>query len=549
MEINHTEERKKDLGNILNSSHRNKVVVAGPGTGKSYMFGELIKKKRDQGKTNFLAITFIGKLGDYLAEDLCGLAETTTMHGFSRSFVLKYCKGWNYYPKIYKIISEDLKKEGVEKFEIGDENYIKKTNYYKAIGEDDVIYYATKICKKDNKKIPKYDLILVDEYQDFNATESELVDLLAKENEVVIVGDDDQALYGFKGSSPTFIRLKYHNSNNDWESFTLRFCSRCTKVIIKFFDRLVSVYKLNNEAETDPAKKRIKKDYICYLTGKSDGKDVDSDANPKINLIKNCPVGMIAYKIRDEIKKIADSQKIQDVLVIGESRSCGALLKTISQQLKNYGFKNVDFRGDGLVIPFNQNKIDAYKFIAKDECSVLGWRILGDSMTDKEKQDHRNNTKTLNNIINGTPSAIEKISNKNILSLEPNIENWENSEKNLAERRIMQNEEIRREVLINELKQSNLHLTRPLCNFGITVCNILNSKGLGADVVFVIGFDQGKFPSKNEATSSEIYQMLVAITRAKKRVYLINTIDKKISQFVDCLDKDDLSIQEIKSKY
>jgi superfamily I DNA/RNA helicase len=103
-------------------------------------------------------------------------------------------------------------------------------------------------------------------------------------------------------------------------------------------------------------------------------------------------------------------------------------------------------------------------------------------------------------------------------------------------------------VLIRELKRANLYLPRPLCNLDITVCNILNSKGLGADVVFLIGFDQGKFPSKNDPTDSEIYQMLVAITRAKKRIYLINTIDKKVSKFIDCLDSNDLDVEEIKIK-
>jgi superfamily I DNA/RNA helicase len=66
--------------------------------------------------------------------------------------------------------------------------------------------------------------------------------------------------------------------------------------------------------------------------------------------------------------------------------------------------------------------------------------------------------------------------------------------------------------LFKELKVGNLHLPRPLCNIDITVCNILNSKGLGADVVFLTGFDQGKFPAKKEASDSEVYQMLVALT-------------------------------------
>lgn len=539
----HKTERENDLNKIKGSSHPRRVVVAGPGTGKSFMFGELIKEKHREGKTDFLAITFIGKLGDALADDLCGLAKTTTMHSFARSFVLEHCEGWNYYPRMYEIIAEDLKNEGVTSFEIGDEDYAKKTKHYKAVGDADVVYYAVQICKKDESKIPRHDLILVDEYQDFNSIESELVDLLARNNEVVIVGDDDQALYAFKGSSPSFIRLKYHDSNTDWESFTLRFCSRCTKAIIKYFHNLVSAYKLNDVAETDPAKKRIEKEYICYLTGKSDGKDGDSDANPKIHLIKNCPVGMIAHKVQNELEKITKNQKIQDALVIGEGRSCKALLKTVAQQLKNYGFKKIDYRGDNEVIPFSQDKVEAYKLIAKDESSVLGWRILDNPNDGDEIKRHKKNAKTLTTIVSGTPSTLDKLSNKNLMLLESDIEKWDDAE----DQRENQNEKIRKNVLTRELKQSNLHLPRPLRNLDITICNILNSKGLGADIVFVIGFDQGKFPAKKEATSSEIYQMLVTITRAKKRIYLINTIDKKVSQFVGYVDESDLDTQEIES--
>src|SRR3989338_2781590 len=98
--IDHKMERENDLKKIKDSTHKRKIVVAGPGTGKSYMFGELIEEKRKQGKTNFLAITFIGKLGDALADDLCGLAKTTTMHSYARSFVLDSWRGWTYYPRM-----------------------------------------------------------------------------------------------------------------------------------------------------------------------------------------------------------------------------------------------------------------------------------------------------------------------------------------------------------------------------------------------------------------------------------------------------------------
>jgi hypothetical protein len=95
-----------------------------------------------------------------------------------------------------------------------------------------------------------------------------------------------------------------------------------------------------------------------------------------------------------------------------------------------------------------------------------------------------------------------------------------------------------REIFVRQLVDENRNLARPLGSMDITVCNILGSKGLGADVVFLIGFDQGKLPAKDVEVESEIYQMLVALTRAKKRIYLINTVGCQLSKFIDYIDSE-----------
>ena len=518
-------EREDDVNKVKKSVHPRRVVVAGPGTGKSFLFQELIKEKKLEGKKDFIAITFIGKLGDDLADSLCGLAKTMTMHGFAREFFLDTCDGWQYYPGIYNIIKEDLEKEGVKKFKIGDENYKRKSIYYKAIGDADVVHYAVQICKKDGNKIPKHDLFLIDEFQDFNEIESEFIDFLSQENEIVIVGDDDQALYKFKNASSDYIRNKYDEKNIDFESHTLRFCSRCTEVVIKYFHAIVEKFNLN-----EPSKNRIQKEYICYLPDKEN----DSKANPKIHLIENCPTGMIAYKIRRELKEITINQKVKDVLIIGEGKSCKTILKNIANQLSNYGFKNIDYNKEDSVFGIKQEIVDAYRFIEKDQLSLLGWRILGNPTDEEIKDKHIKNSKTLNNIITGTPSKIKIIKDIDIDILENDIEECPVCDK-----------EIRKYLLFQEIKNKNNNLSRPLGNLNLTVCNILKSKGLGADVVFVVGFDQGKFPAKTIPEESEIYQMLVALTRAKKRIYFINTTGVKVSSFIDCLDKKDLESEKI----
>jgi len=524
-DLNHKIERENDVTKIKNSSHPRKVVVAGPGTGKSFLFQELIKDKKLKGKKDFVAITFIGKLGDALADDLCGLAKTFTMHGFARKLFLENYEGWVYYPNIYDLIKVDLKKEGITTFEIGDSNYRKKSLHYKAVGDGDIVYYVVQMCKLENSKIPKHDLILVDEFQDFNEIESEFIDLLSLKNEIVIVGDDDQALYGFKGSSPLYIRKKYDAANTIFESHTLRFCSRCTEVIIKYFHNLVAAFNLN-----DPSKNRIQKEYIYYLPERQK----DSETNKKIHLIANCPPGMIAFKIKSELEKLTALQKIKQVLVIGEKRSCSVILDNIAVQLQNYGFKNVDLKKSDKDSNIDQNTIDAYKFIAKDNQSLVGWRILNNPTTKLEKATHIKNSITLNAIINETPSSLERIKDTDIDSLITKIE-----------KKLINEKAVRKGLLFKEIKSKNINLSRPLSNLEITVCGILNSKGLGADIVFVVGFDQGKLPLKTKAEDSEVYQMLVALTRAKKRIYFISTVGKKTSSFLDCIDKDDLDIKNL----
>jgi superfamily I DNA/RNA helicase len=548
--MDHKAERTNDVTKIVNSTRPRKVVVAGPGTGKSHLFTELIRKKRKQGKTKFLAITFVGKLGDALADDLCGLSSIETMHSFARALVLAHNKTWDYYPRIKELITADLIAEGLGNFAVGDANYRNKTEFYQAVGDGDVVHYAVQMCKENAMKIPRFDLLLVDEYQDFNKEESELIDLLAQHNETVIVGDDDQALYEFKGSSPAFIRNKHAIDNKDWESFNLRFCSRCTEVIVKYFHALVKHFALSNKTETDVGKRRIDKEYLCFLTGKGDGKDEDSQANPKIHLLNNCPMGMVAHKVKFELQKLVKTQKIKEVLILGEAQTCAALLKSIASQLENYGFKNIVYANEKENLPIRPQIVDAYRRIARDSSSVLGWRILGNpSVADKEK--HLSNAKTLIRFIEGTPSELEKIKRERVISLEGAIEDWSSQElksgkDSESDKRHIQNEAVRKCVLVRELKRANVHLPRPLGNLDITVCSILRSKGLGADIVFLVGFDKGKFPKKSDATEAEIYQMLVAITRAKKRIYLINTTKGEASGFLDCLRPEDLEVENIK---
>jgi DNA helicase II / ATP-dependent DNA helicase PcrA len=88
-----------------------------------------------------------------------------------------------------------------------------------------------------NLSCPKYDVIFVDEAQDLNACQHQLVlRLLAPNGRAIIVGDTNQAIFGFRGSDvdsiPNLIRLLEENTNKPVKQFPLTVTRRCAKNIV-----------------------------------------------------------------------------------------------------------------------------------------------------------------------------------------------------------------------------------------------------------------------------------------------------------------------------
>ena len=70
----------------------------------------------------------------------------------------------------------------------------------------------------------------------------------------------------------------------------------------------------------------------------------------------------------------------------------------------------------------------------------------------------------------------------------------------------------------------------------ITGTTIQSSKGLSAEYVFITHFDQRYLPGKDGVTDQSICNVLVALTRARKKVWFISTTDDS-SEFLSWIDK------------
>ena len=98
--------------------------------------------------------------------------------------------------------------------------------------------------------------ILVDEFQDINKAQYEIIKMLAlPENNLFVVGDDDQSIYGFRGARPAIMQ-EFVQEYKDARRITLSFNYRSTPPIVRGAARVISHNR-----------KRFKKELIAVGRG------------------------------------------------------------------------------------------------------------------------------------------------------------------------------------------------------------------------------------------------------------------------------------------
>ncbi|MDA9433693.1 ATP-dependent helicase [Bradyrhizobium sp. CCBAU 51627] len=85
----------------------------------------------------------------------------------------------------------------------------------------------------------QFDEIIVDEFQDINELDFAFVALIAQRARLVITGDDDQAIYGFRGCTPRYIIELEKHLDRQVESFELKRNYRCPRNIVDHATRLI----------------------------------------------------------------------------------------------------------------------------------------------------------------------------------------------------------------------------------------------------------------------------------------------------------------------
>ena len=181
-----------------------------------------------------------------------------------------------------------------------------------------------------------YKYILIDEFQDINRVQFEVIKLIAEpENNIFVVGDEDQSIYGFRGARPDFL-LQFKNYFKDSKEVRLDINYRSKSEIIGTANRLIDknenrynkVIKCNQEemgtveyltpkdSEDEAIQiakdiiERVKEDYVEY-----DDFAVIYRTNLQSRALVDVFMDMrIPFVIRDSVVTIYDHWAAKDIL-------------------------------------------------------------------------------------------------------------------------------------------------------------------------------------------------------------------------------------------
>lgn len=95
-------------------------------------------------------------------------------------------------------------------------------------------------------ELAAYDHVIVDEFQDLNKAEQVLIDVLAHNGELFLVGDADQSIYRFRYAHPQGIQ-EFGDTHPNTHDEPLDECRRCPQRVVRMADHLIQ----NNHVADD----------------------------------------------------------------------------------------------------------------------------------------------------------------------------------------------------------------------------------------------------------------------------------------------------------
>ena len=447
------------------------------------------------------------------------------------------------------------------------ENRLIKNN---SVDFDDLLMLPIVLFRKHPEILKEYQeqykYILIDEYQDTNEAQYLLTKMIsAKYKNICVVGDDSQSIYSWRGSNYKNI-LNFEKDYPNCKTVYLEQNYRSTKTIINASNDLIknNVNRKDKNLWTDN-EEGLKIEYKRATDEKDEAFYVVNEINKLLDNGSKLSDIAILYRTNAQSRNLEDELLLNNIpyKVVGsvyfynrkEIKDLMAYLKLIYNKDDDVSLTriiNVPRRKIGKVtidkISKKANDLNCSMYDAIDSGKELEFKNIISYL--RENKDNYTLTKFIDLILEKT-GIIKELEEENSIEAQTRIENL-NEFKSIA----YQFEEnygiISLEDFLNEISLV-ADITEYKDTDSVTLMTIHSAKGLEFDNVFIVGLEESIFPHFNSFESNDKLEeerrlCYVAITRAKKRLWLVNALTRTIyGNRVS--NKESRFIKEINSKY
>lgn len=424
---------------------------------------------------------------------------------------------------------------------------------------DDMLLYAYKIILNSEyfrdyvKNIFQY--VQIDEMQDTSKIQHEIIKLISNNN-LFMVGDDDQAIYSFRGSYPDFM-LHFKNVYRDGQIFYLDKNYRSDKNIVEGASNFIEKNKGRYRKTIDTNNERINEINIIKVSSRAEQAKLIAD---ELSELKNESVGILYrynmsamtlainfnerktdFYIKEDRTKFFSSPVLHDII---------AFLKLSLNPKDRESFARIYYK--------------SYTYFTKGMCKI----VMESDRDDLTVFDILDNYKYFDyyvyDKINQFKSDISYINKLRpdvaVRFIKLELEYIKYIERMQDEGRSNIANSLHIIEILEEIGSycSNIkEFTEKIYNFqnvikaasenkgsNVTLSTIHSAKGLEYDVVYIIDNIEGEFPSEKHSMPVEEYEKMleeerrvfyVAMTRAKKKLNIL--VPGKSSLFVNELIK------------
>ena len=611
------------------------LVIAGAGTGKTKTLTYRVARLIEDGTNpeNILLLTFTKKAAAEMLnraalvlDSRCEKIAGGTFHSFANIILRKYSKllklknnftildksdcediishiTGQLYPKkekrfpkkstIHEIYSKSITKVTPTKIIIEEEfpqfahcadkiieihkAYVAYKRENSVLDYDDLLLYI-KLLLENNEQLRRrlsnqYKYIMVDEYQDTNTLQADIIKLLASEhNNIMVVGDDAQSIYAFRGANyrnildfpKIFEGTKIIKLEQNYRS-TQNILNLTNAIISKAKERYTKTLFSNIKSPQMPAlicakDTQMEADFICQRI--LELLDEDISLSDICVLTRNA---RMSYSLEIELSKRAiPYQKFggPKFMETAHIKDIVAHLRVIINPDDIISLNRILLLLKGVGSATANNIIPVIKGNFNPDIKLLpGNKTASVIPLLKTLEKLRSNL-----AVRKPADIVENVIEYYRPVLKDKYDDFSKREKDLEHFQYLSTQYSNLEDFI-----SDLALEPPEASVegmyknnsddeALTISTIHSAKGLEWDSVFIIGAVDGRFPSvysfnSEEEMDEELRLMYVAATRAKNNLYItypvdmydysMNMILSKPSRFLDNIPDDIMEVWDI----